>query len=45
MPKKVNNNKIDLVNSYLINIFLVYYYIYSDKLVRPYKLERLFARF
>ncbi len=45
IPKKVNNNKFELVNSYLINIFLVYYVKSSDKFVRNCRLERLSAKF
>ena len=45
MPKQIKYNKIKLLNSYLIDIFLISYNKFSDKLVRSFKFERPAPKF
>ncbi len=39
MSKQKKYNKIKLPNSYFIDIFLISYYKFSDKLVRSFRFE------
>ena len=45
MPRKKNYNNIKLPNSYFIDIFLISYNKFSDKLVRSFKFERPAPKF